>query len=417
MNSEESIREIANRACRETLEARTAELAEVLSRRIDEAIAERIEQTVSGRVEETVSRRVEEAVAERVEATVSQRVEEVVSQRIEEALASLPAPTPEAEPLKDLRDGAAAIAGARTQGDALDTLLAASAAIAPRCGLLIVRGTQATGWSCQPGLSPAENFKRATLDCSRGVGAAVINSGVSAVAGAAEIDPIFIGRLGVESGETVLLLPVVLKERVAAMLVALGREDKDLPGLELLVQVANLTLDLQAYRKAPAAEVARPVARPAVTHPAPAPASPAALAPAVQAAPPVRPMTPMRPAPVAVEEVVIPPPTPALPPAPVIQPRPVTAVASPGPDETHQKAARFARLLVDEIKLYNQNKVAEGRTHADLYRRLREDIEKSRAAYEKRYGESVKEADYFTRELLRILADNNRELMGQDFPG
>jgi hypothetical protein len=122
-------------------------------------------------------------------------------------------------------------------------------------------------------------------------------------------------------------------------------------------------------------------------------------------------MTPTRPAPVVGEEVVVPPP------APVIQPRPVTAVASPGPDETHQKAARFARLLVDEIKLYNQNKVAEGRAHADLYRRLREDIEKSRAAYEKRYGESVKEANYFTRELLRILADNNRELMGQDFPG
>ena len=82
-----------------------------------------------------------------------------------------------------------------------------------------------------------------------------------------------------------------------------------------------------------------------------------------------------------------------------------------------EKAARFARLLVDEIKLYNQAKVAEGRMRADLYSRLREDIEKSRAAYNKRYGETVKNTDYFTQELLRILADNRRELMGADFPG
>lgn len=92
---------------------------------------------------------------------------------------------------------------------------------------------------------------------------------------------------------------------------------------------------------------------------------------------------------------------------------PVTPVA----DEAHEKARRFAKLLVEEIKLYNQTKVAEGRARGDLYSRLREDIEKSRSAYQRRYGESVTDIDYFSQELMRILADNNRAVMGPGFPG
>ena len=44
--------------------------------------------------------------------------------------------------------------------------------------------------------------------------------------------------------------------------------------------------------------------------------------------------------------------------------------------------------------------MAEGRNQGDLYSRLREDIEKSRTAYQKRYGESVKDVDYFSQELI-----------------
>jgi hypothetical protein len=83
----------------------------------------------------------------------------------------------------------------------------------------------------------------------------------------------------------------------------------------------------------------------------------------------------------------------------------------------HEKARRFAKLLVEEIKLYNHTKVTEGRARGDLYRRLREDIEKSRGAYQKRYGDSVRDVDYFTQELIRILADNNPVVMGTGFPG
>ena len=85
-------------------------------------------------------------------------------------------------------------------------------------------------------------------------------------------------------------------------------------------------------------------------------------------------------------------------------------------DELHKKARRFAKLLVEEIRLYNQPKVDEGRQHKDLYDRLKVDIEKSRATYDKRYAESaVASADYFTQELIRILADNDVSLMGAGF--
>ena len=57
---------------------------------------------------------------------------------------------------------------------------------------------------------------------------------------------------------------------------------------------------------------------------------------------------------------------------------------------------------MDEIKLYNQAKVAEGRKNKDLYDRLKEDIDKSRATFKKRYGNTVAASvDYIQAELVR----------------
>jgi hypothetical protein len=84
--------------------------------------------------------------------------------------------------------------------------------------------------------------------------------------------------------------------------------------------------------------------------------------------------------------------------------------------EIHRKAQRFARLLLDEIKLYNQVKVTEGRKHRDLYDRLKEDIDKSRMTYQKRYGNtSAASGDYLTQEILRSLAEDDISLMGPNF--
>src|SRR5205807_6156486 len=89
---------------------------------------------------------------------------------------------------------------------------------------------------------------------------------------------------------------------------------------------------------------------------------------------------------------------------------------SPEDADTHRKAQRFARLLVDEIKLYNQAKVTEGRRKKDLYDRLREDIEKSRSTYQKRYGNTAAASgEYFHQELVRSLAEDDASVMGANF--
>jgi hypothetical protein len=102
--------------------------------------------------------------------------------------------------------------------------------------------------------------------------------------------------------------------------------------------------------------------------------------------------------------------------APVV-PVAASIPASPGTDdELAARARRFAKLLVDEIKLYNQAKVAQGKQNLDLYERLRDDIEKSRATYDKRYAQTpIAANDYFTQELVRNLADNNPSLLGSNF--
>ncbi len=99
--------------------------------------------------------------------------------------------------------------------------------------------------------------------------------------------------------------------------------------------------------------------------------------------------------------------------APVPTPAPSI---SPEDQEIHRKAQRFARLLVDEIKLYNQAKVAEGRQNRDVYDRLKEVIEKSRATYHKRYGNTVAaSANYFEHEIISSLAEDDPSIMGANF--
>jgi hypothetical protein len=84
----------------------------------------------------------------------------------------------------------------------------------------------------------------------------------------------------------------------------------------------------------------------------------------------------------------------------------------------HADARRFARLLVAEIKLYNETEVEAGRNQGDLYRRLSEDIDRSREMYEKRIHPMVRErTDYLHSELVRVLAREDATLLGVEYPG
>ena len=79
----------------------------------------------------------------------------------------------------------------------------------------------------------------------------------------------------------------------------------------------------------------------------------------------------------------------------------------------HDEARRFARLLVSEIKLYNEPKVDEGRKKKSIYSLLKEDIDRSKQIYEERIAAEVRgKSDYFRQALVSILANGDAAAMG-----
>jgi hypothetical protein len=156
--------------------------------------------------------------------------------------------------------------------------------------------------------------------------------------------------------------------------------------------------------------------------PTPIPAIPPIPVPEPEPERPMAPPTPIRP---------VPPPAPAgddTSPTSSATPevRPPSDVQGPGwafggaarqpavtDDPLHEEARRLARLLVSEIKLYNEEQVEEGRRKRDLYERLREDIDRSRQMYEERVEARIlKTTDYFYQELVRILAAGDAKALG-----
>jgi hypothetical protein len=86
---------------------------------------------------------------------------------------------------------------------------------------------------------------------------------------------------------------------------------------------------------------------------------------------------------------------------------------SPSDETMHEEARRLARLLVSEIKLYNEEQVEEGRRNRDIYERLKEDIDRSRQMYDERVDPRIlRSTDYFYQELVRILASGDSRALG-----
>jgi hypothetical protein len=91
---------------------------------------------------------------------------------------------------------------------------------------------------------------------------------------------------------------------------------------------------------------------------------------------------------------------------------------SHGDRELHMRAQRFARVQVAEIRLYQSEKVKNGRSAHDLYTSLREEILSAREAFRGRFlNASDSMVDYLHLELVRTLANDDVELLGQDYPG
>ena len=76
-------------------------------------------------------------------------------------------------------------------------------------------------------------------------------------------------------------------------------------------------------------------------------------------------------------------------------------------------ARRTARLLVADIRLFNEPAVTEGRQQRNLLSRLAPEIERARQAYNEQVPVGVRgHTDFFHQELIRTLAGGDAELLG-----
>jgi hypothetical protein len=81
--------------------------------------------------------------------------------------------------------------------------------------------------------------------------------------------------------------------------------------------------------------------------------------------------------------------------------------------EDGTSARRYARLLVSEIKLYNEAAVRLGRQKGDLLERLKPEIERARKLYTQRISAAVDaRGALFQQELVQTLADGDASLLG-----
>ncbi len=370
----------------------------------------------SNPIQEAVSRIVAEVFDQQLP-----KLQSLVAQRVAEEVASAGSGDASGlgieNPAAPLNAAAVAIQNGNSQAEILVQLLDGGANFASRVALFVLRGSSAVGWQARG--FPDNNFiKQFTLDPGNGLAGRALRDRGSASAAAAEFSSDFVKAAGNPSDGNCIVLPLLVREKTPGFVYAdRGQQSGgklDTSALELLVRLAGLWLETVAARRAgtPVPGTDR-IAEGAIT-----PTEKVVEKP-VAAPPPPAPVVP----PERIGESVVPAakPAPPPPPAPIAAaaaaPAPAAAAIQPGDEEVHKKAKRFAKLLVDEIKLYNQAKVAEGRQKKDLYDRLKDDIDKSRATYDKRYGSSpAATGDYFTQELIRILAENDVALLGGSFP-
>ncbi len=78
---------------------------------------------------------------------------------------------------------------------------------------------------------------------------------------------------------------------------------------------------------------------------------------------------------------------------------------------TSSEPATLTRLLLTEVKLYNEEALEEARLQRNISFRLREDIRQAREMYESRVPPEAR-ADHFERAVVDILAGGDRSLMG-----
>jgi vacuolar-type H+-ATPase subunit D/Vma8 len=183
------------------------------------------------------------------------------------------------------------------------------------------------------------------------------------------------------------LFPVVTRQEVAAVLyVDSGEVDVD--AIELLIATAGSVLNAQPVRIAQPAPVAPVDGLVTITVPSLGHSEPTAETSPAQASPSQKP------------EILS------------------WFSLSREDRELHLRAQRFARVKVAEIRLYHSEKVKNGRAAHDLYTSLQVEIDFAREAFRAEFlNASDSMVDYLHLELVRTLANDDAEVLGQGYPG
>jgi hypothetical protein len=349
----------------------------------------------------------------------------------------------------------------RTQADILHALVNRAASFAPRIAFFVVKNERATGWRARglEGTVGDDSVREISLalDADTILGEVYrTRSSWSGAPGSKADDHQLLSKLGDEPPQRMVAIPLVARDKCVAVLyadsAALDGEAINLEALETIVRVTGMAVELLAVKRAaptqPSASAAapQPQPRPAATE---TQAAPVAVEPdqttEAAHAPVIEESRREHEAATSAPEVSSPPAEVSAPPAEVSAPaesqspdaQPAGAHASPlgasrryGQDADlpievsdeerrfHNDARRFARLLISEIKLYNEKKVTDGRAGGNLYELLRDEIDRSRQMYDKRVHPSVSPRfDYFHQELVNTLAEGDASKLGAGYPG
>lgn len=358
-----------------------------------------------------------------------------------ERIASLTAPVvvvgPELELLRALDAG-------RAQSEVLQEFLGR---LEPWCGprgIVVFREGRVAGWS-GAGFGEGDPVRGWQADIGGSAAFARVGEGAPTLLVARQ-DDVLQAWLP-EEERTVLLVPMSLRGKVVGSVVAVLKDDAGAPIVQLLTYLVGLLLETLAVRPqvpTPALRAAEALPASALGPPAPLPAAEAvegeepaaeraddaAAAPVEVAPPPVVEEAP-------VEEVVAEEAEAVEEPAAEKEEAPSAPVEVAGPEveeegpleevveaaaapeltpedqRRHDEARRFARLLVSEIRLYNEQAVQDGKANQDIYQRLKDDIDRSREMYEQRVPAEIRSAtNYFFEELVRTLADGDPDALG-----
>ncbi|MBI4263838.1 MAG: GAF domain-containing protein [Acidobacteria bacterium] len=350
-------------AARRAAEAKVEDLKTSTDRRIAELTEEiaRIRKDAAADAEGLVATRIAARAAEH-ERRLTQAVERVRTDHHQAVLAQT----------ARLADGVRSLDEARSLGEVLDTLAECAGREVDRVAVLVVKDDRVTGWRLSGFAADAPPARSIGLSLDEaGLAGAVVRTGVAVSRPAAQPGPAdarqpALPPFAQDAGTRhALALPVIVGGAVAAVLYA------DAPRLEapsaasrwpavldVLVRHASRALEAMTVQQAAGLSLPRPLAR--GSH------------------------------------------------APLPGP-----VEHAGGEAEADAARRYARLLLSEVRMFNEPLVDAGRRSRDLLTRLGGEIARARRLYEARVPSTVSaRSEYFDQELVRTLADGDRSLLG-----